>query len=283
MTMRTLIFGAKGQLGRDLMTVFASAGEAEGHDLPEVDIADEMQIQPVVERFGPDLIINAAAYTNVDGAEDDLPQAFLANETGARNVADLAAYHRVPVVYYSTDFVFDGQSDRPYREDDPTAPLGVYGASKAAGEAATRNANPQHLILRTAWLYGPGGNNFVEKILRAARERPELQVVADEVGSPTHTIDLAEATLALIRKRKYGVYHAVNSGECSRYDFARAILSAAEIDTPVKPCGASAFPTKAERPPYSVLDTAKLSEAIGYTMRPWRKALLDYIDRRNGQ
>ncbi len=279
--MRTLIFGAKGQLGRDLLTVFGAVGAVRGHDLPEVDITDEAVLQPTVEAFGPDLIINAAAYTDVESAEDNLQQAFLTNETGARYVADLAAYHRVPVVYYGTDYVFDGTSDRPYREDDPAVPLGAYGKSKAAGEAATRKSNPFHFIIRTAWLYGPGGNNFVEKILRAAASRPELKVVEEEVGSPTHTLDLAEATLALARTKHYGTYHAVNTGQCSRYAFAREILNIAEVNVEVRPCDASAYPTKAPRPKYSVLDTAKLTEATGYRMRPWRKALLDYMQRRD--
>jgi dTDP-4-dehydrorhamnose reductase len=279
--MRTLIFGAKGQLGRDLMTVFATAGAVRGYDLPEVNIADESVLQPIVENFGPDLIINAAAFTDVEAAEGDLQRTFLTNETGARNVADLAAYHGVPVVYYSTDYVFAGTSDRPYREDDPVAPLGAYGKSKAGGEAATRRSNPYHFIIRTAWLYGPGGNNFVEKILRAAATRPELRVVEEEVGSPTHTIDLAEATLALARTKKYGTYHAVNTGQCSRYEFARAIIGIAELDVAVAPCDASAFPTKAPRPGYSVLDTSKLTEVTGFCMRPWRKALLDYMQRRD--
>jgi len=278
--MRTLILGAKGQLGRDLVEAFEPMGEVRGCDLPELDISDEAALQPVVARFSPDLIINAAAYTDVEGAEEDLQAAFLANETGARNVADLAAYHRVPVVYFSTDYVFDGAADAPYREEHPVAPLGAYGRSKAAGETATRRANPFHFIIRTAWLYGPGGNNFVEKILRAAASRPELNVVEEEVGSPTHTIDLARATLALARTRKFGTYHAVNTGQCSRYEFARAIVSIAELDVAVRPCAASAFPTKAPRPKYTVLDTARLTDATGFCMRPWRRALLDYMERR---
>lgn len=279
--MRTLIFGSQGQLGRDLMAVFHRECAVAGYDLPDVDIADEVALQPVVEAFGPNLIINAAAYTDVEAAEEDLPGAFLANETGARNLAEIAAYHQIPILYFSTDYVFDGSKKAPYVPADPIAPLGVYGKSKAAGEHATMTANPRHFILRTAWLYGPGGNNFVEKILSAAESRPELKVVEDEVGSPTHTWDLAEAALALAKTHHYGVYHAVNAGACSRYEFARAFLDMAGSKTPVQPCGASEFPTKADRPAYSVLDTASLTEASGYTMRPWRDALAHYMERRN--
>lgn len=279
--MRTLIFGARGQLGRDLTAAFERAGEVRGYDLPEVDIADEVALQPLVESFGPDLLVNAAAYTNVDGAEDDMAQAFLSNETGARNIAELAAWHQVPVVYFSTDYVFDGTKGAPYAPDDPLAPLGVYGKSKAAGEHATIVANPRHFILRTAWLYGPGGNNFVEKVLRAAETRPELSVVDDEVGSPTHTYDLAEAALALAKTQHYGIYHAVNTGACNRFDFARAFLEMAGVDTPIRPCKAADYPSKAARPAYSVLDNTTLAAATGQPMRPWRDALAHYMQRRN--
>lgn len=279
--MRTLLFGSKGQLGRDILHVFQRECVVQGYDLPEVDIADEVALQPLVEQFGPDLLVNAAAYTDVEGAESDFAKAFLANETGARNIAELAAYHKIPVIYFSTDFVFDGTKNTPYVPGDPMAPLGVYGKTKAAGEHATIVANPRHFILRTAWLYGPGGNNFVEKVLRAAETRPELKVVEDEVGSPTHTLDLAEAALALAKTQAYGTYHAVNTGACSRFEFAKAFLDGAGLKTTVLPCPASDYPSKAERPKYSVLDTASLTKASGYTMRPWREALAHYMERRN--
>jgi len=237
-------------------------------------------LQPLVQDFAPALMVNAAAYTDVDGAEANLERAFLSNEAGARNLAELAAQHRVPVVYFSTDYVFDGRKGSPYVPDDPIAPIAVYGKSKAAGEAATRRANPQHFIIRTAWLYGPGGNNFVEKILRAAATRPSLRVVEDEVGSPTHTVDLAEATRALSRTQAYGTYHAVNTGQCSRFDFACEILRLAAASVPVAPCAAGAFPSKAARPAFSVLDTASLTQNTGYRMRPWQEALEHYMERR---
>jgi dTDP-4-dehydrorhamnose reductase len=278
--MRTLIFGAKGQLGKDLMQVFHDAGEAWGLDLPEVDIADELRAHAVVEEYAPNLIVNAAAYTDVDGAQDHLEEAFRINEVGARVLAEQAAYYRVPIVHYSTDYVFNGAGDRPYRPGDALDPIGVYGKSKAAGEAAVRKAQPHHFILRTAWLYGPGGNNFVEKILRAARERSSLNVVADEVGSPTHTWDLAQATVALARTSAYGTYHAVNRGPCSRFEQAQAIVQLAGLNTAVNPCSSSEYPTKAPRPCYSVLDVETLEAATGQEMRPWRQALEHYMQRR---
>jgi dTDP-4-dehydrorhamnose reductase len=281
--MRTLILGAKGQLGRDLLDHFRRQGETEGVDLPELDITDAGAVGAVFARFRPDLAINAAAYTDVEGAEDHAAIAFRVNEAGGGCVARAAAECGCMVVYYSTDYVFDGAKRTPYTPEDPVAPAGVYARSKAAGEAATRQANPCHFIVRTAWLYGPGGNNFVEKILRAAASRPALKVVEDEVGSPTHTRDLAGATAALCATRDYGIYHAVNAGSCSRYAFAKTILRLAGISTPVTPCASSEFRMKARRPVYSVLSNAKLEERTGHVMRPWEDALKDYLERRQRQ
>jgi dTDP-4-dehydrorhamnose reductase len=278
--MRTVVFGAKGQLGRDLVARFRQEGEVLGVDLPEVDIADARAVESVCQAFHPDRVINAAAYTDVEGAEDDEAGAFRVNEAGAAHVAAAAAQRGIPVLYYSTDYVFDGTKQRPYEPDDPVAPLCGYGRSKAAGEAATRSASPRHFIVRTAWLYGPGGNNFVEKILRAAASRPNLKVVSDEVGSPTHTWDLAEATAAVFGTNCYGTYHAVNMGACSRDVFARAILRCARRDVAVAACPSSAFPTKARRPAYSVLSNARLEQRVGHQMRPWEEALESYMKRR---
>lgn len=278
--MRTLVFGDKGQLGRELVALFAGEGEAEGHDLPELDIAAPGAARDAVAAFRPDLVINAAAYTDVDGAEDNPGEAFRVNETGARLAAAAAADRGVPVVYYSTDYVFGGAKKSPYAPEEPVAPVGVYACSKAAGEVVTRLASRNVFIVRTAWLYGPGGNNFVEKILRAAASRPTLKVVDDEVGSPTYTRDLAEATLALARTTAYGTYHAVNAGACSRFEFATAILRLAGLDTPVSPCASTEFPMKARRPAYSVLDSAQLERVTGYVLRPWQEALRDYMSRR---
>lgn len=278
--MRTLILGARGQLGRDLMKVLGGSHAVWGFDLPELDIADPTRVAELMESHRPEIAINAAAYTDVERAEDDSEAAFRVNADGARVVAEAAATVGIPIVYYSTDYVFGGTLQRPYEPDDAVAPIGVYARSKRAGEDATIAANPKHFIVRTAWLYGVGGNNFVEKILRAASSRPSLRVVNDEVGSPTFTRDLAEATEALCNGTAYGIYHAVNEGSCSRYEFAQAILARAGMDTPVEPCASSEFPTKAERPLYSVLSNDRLRTATGYTMRDWRAALNEYMTLR---
>ena len=278
--MHTLIFGAKGQLGKDLRAIFSNTGTITGVDLPEVDVADADAVEALTQSESPNLVINAAAFTDVEAAEDHEREAFRANEDGARIVARAAAAQRIPIVYYSTDYVFGGVKSTPYEVDDKTAPIGVYARSKLAGEVATREENPKHFILRTAWLYGPGGNNFVEKILAAAKSRPSLKVVEDEVGAPTHTLDLAKASAALAKTEAYGVYHAVNGGACSRYAFALAILEEAGVATPIEPCGSDAFPTKAERPLYSVLSTQALEAATDFVMPQWRDALHEYIARR---
>jgi dTDP-4-dehydrorhamnose reductase len=281
--MRTLIFGINGQLGRDLLGIFEEQDAVSGFDLPDLDIRDRDTVVKLVREIGPEMVINAAAFTDVEAAEDRSDDAFAINEAGARNVAAAAALAGVPVVYYSTDYVFDGKKGSPYEPDDPINPMGVYGRSKAAGEAATREANKKHFIIRTAWLYGPGGNNFVEKILRAAAKKPSLRVVEDEVGSPTHTQDLAAATLELCQTEAFGTYHAVNSGWCSRYEFAKAILEEAKLKVPVEPCSSAEYPMKAPRPSYSVLSNTKLEKATPHKMRSWRQALEAYMERKEAQ
>lgn len=278
--MRTLILGCKGQLGKDLISVFGQTGEAIGFDLPEIDISSTDDVRRAIEDSRPEVIVNSAAYTNVERAEDDVENAFRANEHGARVVAEQAAAADVPIVYISTDFIFDGKKTSPYQPNDEVNPLSIYGRSKLAGEVAVRCATKKYFVVRTAWLYGPGGNNFPEKIIATAKKNPALKVVHDEIGSPTHTWDLALATRALAQTDAYGTYHAVNKGVCARDDFARAILEYAGIDTPVTACSAHDFPTKAQRPVYSVLATAALERATGHTIRHWRQALKHYIERR---
>ncbi len=277
-----LILGAGGQLGRNLIATYSRDGAVTGVDVDVIDISDPEAVSSAVAAIGPRLVLNAAAYTNVEGAEDDREGAFRVNEVGARNVALACAAHDVPLVHFSTDFVFDGSATTPYEPDAPVSPRGVYAESKAAGDRAVAETWARHFIVRTAWLYGVGGNNFVEKILAAAETRPVLTVVTDESGSPTFTGDLAEATAALTKTEAYGTYHCVNAGSCSRFEFAKAILSGAGKTTRVEPCLAEAYPSKAPRPKYSVLSNAKLEAACGYQMPPWEDALERYLRLRKG-
>ena len=279
--MHVLVLGAKGQLGRELMRVFSENGEVYGADLPALDIADQDAVSRLVDQVSPEWIINAAAYTDVEKAEKDPETAFRVNQHGAAAVAEAAASSGASLVYYSTDFVFDGLKSTPYEPGDPISPRGVYAESKALGEAATFKAHPSgSAIIRTAWLYGPGGNNFVEKILRAALTRPVLRVVQDESGSPTHTEDLALATRALCQASGRGLFHATNTGVCTRHAFAEAIVRAAGLTVQVEPCLAAEYPSAAPRPAYSALSSLKLEAACGFHMRPWEEALERYMKRR---
>lgn len=278
--MRTLILGAKGQLGGQLREVFQHTGEvhALGHD--EVDIRNEESLQPAFDRISPDLVINAAAYNDVDAAEENLQEAFMVNESGARNVAEQAAHRDIPVVYFSTDYVFDGEAESPYPVTAPVKPLNVYGRSKAAGEHAVKLANPCHLIIRTSRLFGPGMDNFVEKVLRAARNEKQVTAIEYPFSAPTQTLDLAEATLALVRSKHYGIYHVTNQDACSPADFARHILNIAELNVPIKMIHPSEYPAKAKRPKYTALDCSLYEEITGLKLRSWKSALLEYMQRR---
>lgn len=279
--MNAVIFGANGQLGRDLVRRFGALGEVRGYGRTEADVADNDSVRRAIGLSLPDVIINAAAYTDVERAEDEESAAYRVNAEGARVVAQEAAAIDAAVIHISTDFVFDGRASTPYGPGDPISPLSVYGRTKAEGEALAAAANPRHFIVRTAWLYGPGGNNFVEKIIAAAQSRPELAIVDDQIGSPTHTYDVAEAVAALCATEAYGIHHAVNRGICSRFDFARTFLAMAGIETPVRPNKTGDFATKAERPLYSALDPRRLEAAAGIVMRPWEDALRHYMERRN--
>ena len=279
--MNVVILGSKGQLGRELLDIFDDGENMViGYGRTELDITDYQALKRELHETIPELVVNAAAYANVDGAEENENDAFQTNEVGAANVAKLTHELDIPVVYVSTDFVFDGEHSQPYKPDDAVRPINVYGRSKLAGEMVTRETNPKHFIVRTAWLYGPGGKNFVETMLELSEHRSSVEVVYDQVGSPTHTWDLAEAILALTKTQLYGTYHVVNSGSCSRDKFVEIMYSFAEKDTKVIPVTSDHFPTKSKKPAYSVLDVTDTESVIGYSMRPWQDALRYYIKRR---
>lgn len=276
---KVVIFGHKGQLGKDLVKLFQSEYEVVGYDLPELDITSP-SIYKLLDDPAPDLVINSSAYTNVDMAEKEIDKAFLVNEIGARQVADLANQWGSPVVYYSTDYVFDGMQRKPYQECDTPNPLSVYGRSKLAGEKSVVDYNPKHYILRTAWLYGPGGNNFIEKMILRSQTAEKLEISEDEIGSPTYTWDLAQMTKRIVETQKYGLYHAVNSGECSRYQWIKACFEYLNITTPVIPCSRAKFVLPAPRPAYSAMDNRKIMTVIKWEIPSWREAIIQYLKRR---
>jgi dTDP-4-dehydrorhamnose reductase len=288
-----LVAGANGMLGHALQRVLSGQGRTRSAPSEEsFDITDSEAVLREATRFAEELapgqrgvLVNAAAYTNVEGAEDEAERAYRVNETGARILAVAARSSGLGFVHVSTDFVFDGTKDRPYVETDPPGPLSVYGASKLAGERAVAAAYPDALIVRTAWAFGPAGANFVTKVLDTARARGSLRVVDDEIGSPTYTVDLAVGILGLVEAGATGVYHLAGADPVgtvvgpgvSRYDLALEILSLAGLgDVPVAPVSSSAFTSKAARPANSVLDCAKAA-ALGVTMPPWPDGLARFI------
>ena len=273
-----LVVGANGMLGRDLMTVLP--GELRGVDIGEIDITSPESVRTVLLTLKPAVVVNVAAYTDVDGCETNRDLAFAVNGDGVGHLARVSTDIGAKLVQISTDYVFDGGKGSPYREDDPTGPLSVYGQSKLLGEQNAR-LNPDHLIIRTQWLYGLHGKNFVETMLRLAAERTELSVVDDQIGSPTWTVDLARAIRSLIEAGARGTYHAANSGYCSWNEFARAIFAESGMKIAVKPMSTTELNRPAPRPLYSTLDCGKLTRDTGFTPQGWREALKTYLSLRS--
>ncbi len=274
--MRLLVLGAKGMLGTDMLEDWKS-DEVFPADVAEADIRDLQQMRTLVSKVRPDWIVLTAAYTDVDGSEQNRELAFAVNATGAENVARAATECGARLFYVSTDYVFDGCASHPYESDDPVHPLNVYGASKAAGESAVRQFAKGWCIGRTSWLFGAHGASFPEKILRASETRPELAVVSDQVGSPTFTRDLASAILQLVHRNAQGTLHITNSGTCSWFEFAREVLDqSGRTAVRVRPVSSAEFPRPAKRPSYSILSPMSLTQ-YGITMRNWKEALTVYL------
>jgi dTDP-4-dehydrorhamnose reductase len=273
--MRILIIGSNGLLGSDLVEDWTG-----DHLIPatsrDADIRDLKQVRQLVTREHPDWIILAAGYTDVDGSEQHQDLAFAVNRDGTRNVAIVARDLDAKLCYLSTDYVFDGEANRPYEPDDPVHPLNAYGASKAAGERAVQEEAGPWLILRTSWLFGAARVSFPEKILQAANSQPELKVVADQIGSPTYTKDLASAIRELVRLDAHGILNITNSGTCSWFEFAKETLQRAGRSTPVLPITSAEAGRPARRPAYSVL-SPKASSTCGIALRSWQEALQAYL------
>jgi dTDP-4-dehydrorhamnose reductase len=251
-------------------------------DQEEADITDPTALRAVVRDVRPQLILHAAAFTDVDRAEAEPHLAQEVNAFGTLNVVVAAADVEAQVAYVSTDYVFDGHKGAPYTEDDPPSPLNIYGQTKLAGERVVRATVPHHYIFRTAWLFAPHGRNFVNTVIRLAQERGHLRVVDDQVGTPTYTLDLAEAIRAVLRSGSPGTYHIANATPCSWYDFAEEILRQTGIPADLEPTTSEAFGRAARRPFYSALATDRLRREAGHVMRPWREALADCLRRKRG-
>ncbi|MGL4606006.1 MAG: dTDP-4-dehydrorhamnose reductase [Eubacteriaceae bacterium] len=283
--MKVLLTGCHGQLGRELsIQLNEKKINFCGVDLPEFDITNKEIIKKKIRDEKPTVIINCGALTNVDGCETQKELAMRVNAIGPKYLAEIARDLDITLVQVSTDYVFDGNGIkengvlRPYIESDPTDPKTVYGESKAEGERFVRTIAPKYFIIRTAWLYGDGGN-FVKTMLELAEKYPKLTVVNDQIGSPTSTVDLAKAMIDLIQTNHYGIYHGTCEGQCSWYDFAVEIFKLSNIKIPVEPVTSQEFVRPAPRPHYSVLENKGLEDLELNTFRPWQVALVEYLEK----
>lgn len=280
-----LVTGAGGQVGWELARR-GTAQNVRALDRAALDIGDPGRIDAALDSLKPQVVINAAAYTAVDKAESEREKAFLANELGPRNLARACAARGIPLIHISTDYVFDGAKTQPYVEEDPVAPLGVYGASKLAGERAVLEAGAKAVILRTAWVYGAHGGNFVKTMLRLGAERDALRIVNDQRGCPTAAGDLADAILRIAARLPgatdpalFGIFHCVGTGPTTWFQFAQRIFEMAKpAKTPaLTPITTAEYPTPARRPANSVLDCGKLAAVHGITLRAWPAALAEVL------
>lgn len=293
--MRILLTGIAGQVGSALLGPLASFGTVLAADRTMLDLTRPREIPGILDTMAPDLIVNPAAYTAVDQAEDERELAYCVNAEAPREIARWAAGNDVPIVHFSTDYVFNGTGDRPWRENDPTGPLSVYGASKLAGENAVREAGGSHLVIRTSWVFASKGKNFLNTIVRLARERSELRIVADQVGAPTSSRSVAEGLISLLARddgkgitQRFeaadGLVHMSTSGATSWHGFACAIVDGLRsrgvqlAACSVTPISTQEFPTKAVRPHNSRLDMGRLEKVLAVNMRHWRAALDQELD-----
>ena len=283
--MNILVTGANGQLGNEIRRRSkASVHNYIFTDVAELDITNASAVLCATEEIKPEVIINCAAYTNVDKAEDDEQTAHLINCTAVENLAAAAKQTGALLVHVSTDYVFDGRACTPYTEDADVAPTGAYGRTKLAGERAAAESGCKYIVIRTAWLYSAFGRNFVKTMRTLTSERPTLQVVFDQVGSPTYAGDLADAILHIVEGGEFersGIYHYSNEGVCSWYDFAKEICAMSGNVCDIRPCHSDEFPSKVARPHYSVLDKTKIKQSFGLEIPHWKESLAKCIEELN--
>ncbi|MGC9977059.1 MAG: dTDP-4-dehydrorhamnose reductase [Syntrophales bacterium] len=278
--MKVLILGHKGMLGSDLFLRLLAFHDVTGRDIDDFDITSLEDCQKVISDTEPDIVINAAAYTDVDGCESNRDKCFSVNAKGVKNITLSCRERGIRIVHFSTDYVFDGKKQEPYLEDDTCCPINVYGQSKLAGEQHLKQLSDNFLLIRSAWLYGRNGKNFVKTIVQKAKTEKYLEIVDDQVGSPTFTWDLAGAVQLLIEGQHTGIFHITNRGNCSWYEFALKILRFAGVTgVTVKPIKSDKLARPANRPHYSVLNCQKFFQSTGKAMRYWQVAVDDYIGK----
>lgn len=276
--MKVLVTGVKGQLGYDVVKVLEARGiSCKGVDIEDFDLTDELAVSQYIREFAPTAVIHCAAYTAVDRAEDDKDLCYAVNVTGPENIARICKEIDAKMLHVSTDYVFDGEGDQPFEVDSVKAPKGQYGLTKSLGEDKVTELLSEYFIVRTAWVFGVNGNNFVKTMIRLGKERDELTVVSDQFGSPTYTPDLAKLLCDMILTDRYGVYHATNEGYCSWYDFACAIMQEAGLSARVTPVTSEQYASKAVRPKNSRLSRTSLDQAGFERLPAWQDALKRYI------
>jgi dTDP-4-dehydrorhamnose reductase len=276
--LKILVTGKTGQLGHDLYELLKDKEEVIAVGREEFDITDINSTQKFIKEYLPDVILHCAAYTKVDDCEKNKDLAYKVNAIGTGNIASICSDIGAKMVYISTDYVFDGRKNTPYLEFDTPNPLNVYGKSKLAGEEIVKEILDKHYIVRTSWLYGINGNNFVKTMLRLSKERSIIKVVNDQHGIPTFTRDLAEGLYFLIKTDAYGTYHMTNSGETTWYEFAKKIFEISKINVMVEPITTEEYNAPAVRPRYSVLDNYILKLRFNYEMRNWEEGLKTYLE-----
>lgn len=275
--MKLLVTGVKGQLGYDVVNEAYKRGiQAVGVDIDEMDITNAEQVDQVIKRGEYDAVVHCAAWTAVDKAEDMPDACRKVNAEGTRNIANVCKELDIPMMYFSTDYVFDGQGTTPWSEYDERHPLNVYGQTKYEGELSVENLK-KHFIIRIAWVFGKNGSNFIKTMLRLGKEKGEVSVVDDQIGSPTYTYDLAKLVIDMIQSDKYGTYHATNEGSCSWYEFACEIFKQSDMDVKVNPVDSKAFPAKAERPKNSRMNKNELDKNGFHQLPTWQDALSRYL------
>ncbi|WP_028043619.1 dTDP-4-dehydrorhamnose reductase [Candidatus Stoquefichus massiliensis] len=275
--MKILVTGVKGQLGYDIVNECQKRNiEAIGVDIDEMDITNAKQVDEVIHNTNADAVIHCAAWTAVDKAEDEVELCRKVNRDGTENIANVCKELDIPMMYFSTDYVFNGLGEEPWNEYDYREPLNVYGQTKYEGELIVEKL-PKHFIIRISWVFGLNGNNFIKTMLRLGKERGAVSVVDDQIGSPTYTYDLAKLCVDMIQTQEYGTYHATNEGICSWYEFACEIFKQADIDVKVTPVDSNAFPAKAKRPSNSRMNKGEL-DRHGFNRLPtWQDALNRYL------
>ena len=276
--MKVLVTGSQGQLGQDIVNQCLLRGiECYAASSKTLDITDQKSVNLMVKTHKPDIIFNCAAYNAVDRAEEEWRKAFSVNGLGVKNLALAANEFGSVLVHYSTDYVFDGNNNRPYTVADTPHPISRYGESKLFGETLVRDLCDHYFLIRVSWLFGKGNTNFVSKVLDWSREKTEIAVVDDQISSPTYTVDLAKASLDLVSTHSFGLYHITNAGACPRYDWAQYILEKTGWTGRLLNVKSRVFKTPAHRPAYSVLDNFGTQETLGYTLPSWQDATSRYL------